>query len=168
MEACQICGKEAVGEGYVEGAKVPLCHTCAQYGNRLQLYQQFQPAKPAPKIHLKDEQHFIDNAGATIKSAREQKGWDRMQLGKRLFISETDIRAFEDDRRKPTPSQVEKLEHELGIQLVVTDKLDERDDRLKTKGGHRQSPESNDGDNRPSPRKKEEFTLGDIVTIKKK
>ncbi|MBI5226913.1 TIGR00270 family protein [Candidatus Micrarchaeota archaeon] len=164
MEACQICGKEAVGEGYVEGAKVPLCHTCAQYGNRLQLYQQFQPPKPAPKVHLKDEQHFIENAGSTIKSARELKGWDRTQLGKRLFISETDIRAFEDDRRFPTPAQVEKLEHELGIKLVVTDKPEERD-----KGGNEKTqPREGTPGRTPGPRKPEEFTLGDIVTIKKK
>lgn len=160
MEYCQVCGKQAVGEGYVEGARVPLCPNCVQYGSRFQVYDEYKPRAPAPRPRLQDDVHFIDDAGAAIKSAREAKGWDRAQLGKRLFISETDIRAFEENRRKPTPAQVEKLEHELGITLLAKDAPEEK--------------QKKDSDARPAPakaagpRKAEEFTLGDIVTIKKK
>lgn len=158
-ETCQVCGKQAVGEGYVEGARVPLCPTCVQYGERFSPYQQFQPKPAAPRAHLREDDHFIENAGLAIKSAREAKGWDRAQLGKRLFISETDIRAFEEDRRKPTPAQVEKLEHELGIKLLVKDAPEEKE----------KPAEARPISNKPSgARKSEEFTLGDIVTIKKK
>ncbi len=161
MESCQICGKEAVGEGYVEGARVPLCPVCVQYGEGFSVYDQYKPKAPAPRPRLREEDHFIENAGLAIKSAREAKGWDRVQLGKRLFISETDIRAFEDDRRKPSPAQVEKLEHELGIKLMAKDAPE---DKEKKDADARKAPAQNKG----GPRKAEEFTLGDIVTIRKK
>lgn len=159
-ESCQICGKPAVGEGFVEGARVPLCPYCVQYGERFNAYEQYRPKPAAPRPRLKEEEHFIENFGATIKATREAKGWDRVQLGKRLFISETDIRAFEEDRRKPTPAQVEKLEKELHIKLLVKDAPEEKD--KKTADAR---PVSNKS---AGPRKAEEFTLGDIVTIKKK
>lgn len=158
MESCQICGKPAVGEGFVEGARVPLCPNCVRFGNRFDVYDEYKPKPPAPRPRLKEDEHFVEHAGASIKAAREAKGWDRAQLGKRLFISETDIRAFEEDRRKPTPAQVEKLEHELGIKLLEKDAPQE-----DKKDANRPAQAKASG-----PRKTQEFTLGDIVTIKKK
>ncbi len=162
-ETCQICGKTAIGEGYVESARVPLCPTCVQYSERFSPYQQFQPNVASPRPRLKDDDHFIENTGAAIKAAREAKGWDRVQLGKRLFISETDIRAFEEDRRKPSPAQVERLEKELHIKLLVKDAAEEKDKKDAARPSS--APQ---GVHRGAPKKAEEFTLGDIVTIKKK
>jgi len=161
MEYCQVCGKEAVGEGYVEGARVPLCPNCVQYGTRFTVFEQYKPRAPAPTPRLKEDSHFIDGAGAAIKAAREAKGWDRAQLGKRLFISETDIRAFEEDRRKPTPAQVERLEKELHIKLVAKDAPEEKEKKDET-------PRPPQAAGRNAPRKMDEFTLGDIATIRKK
>ncbi len=158
-EPCQICGKDAIGEGFVEGARVPLCPNCVQFGERFSTYQRFQPKAAAPRMRLKEDDHFIDNAGSAIKAAREAKGWDRVQLGKRLFISETDIRAFEDERRKPTPAQVERLEKELHIKLLVKDAPEEKEKKDESRPS---APKAS------GPRKMDEFTLGDIVTIKKK
>lgn len=153
MESCQICGKEAVGEGFVEGAKVPLCNLCLDFASKFDVYDEYKPPVAEKKFAPKPQvvERFVDDWTQKIKSAREKKGWDRSELGKRLFISETDIKAFEDGRRKPEPSQREKIERELGVSLIESEVLEsvEKKKSLPPKSG-------------------QALTLGDLVKIKKK
>ncbi|MBI4361024.1 TIGR00270 family protein [Candidatus Micrarchaeota archaeon] len=153
MESCQVCGREAVGEGFVEGAKVPLCNRCIDHASKFDVYDDYKPHAPEKKFVPKAQvvERFVDGWAQKIKSGREKKGWDRLELGKRLFISETDIKAFEDGRRKPEPGQREKIERELGISLVESEVLDSVE---KTQTA--------------PPKPGQALTLGDLVKIKKK
>ncbi len=152
MEDCQVCGREAVGEGYVEGAKVPLCGRCMDHATRFDVYDAYKPPAPvraAPKTQTVER--YVEDWNTKIKSARQAKGFERGELGNKLAISENDIKAFEDGRRKPTPAQREKMERLLGVSLVVSEVQDETE-KLQA---------------RPIP-KGQGFTLGDVVKIRKK
>lgn len=153
MESCQICGREAVGEGFVEGANVPLCNRCIDHASKFDVYDEYKPHAPEKKFVPKAQvvERFVDDWPNLIKAGREKKGWDRLELGKRLFISETDIKAFEDGRRKPDPRQRQKIERELSISLVESEVLDSVEKKPAA-----------------LPRPGQALTLGDLVKIKKK
>ncbi|MDP2717911.1 MAG: multiprotein-bridging factor 1 family protein [Candidatus Micrarchaeota archaeon] len=152
MEDCQICGREAVGEGFVEGAKVPLCGRCMDHATRFDVYDAYKPPKPVKQAQRPETvEHYVEDWNGKLKSAREAKDFQRGELGNKVFISETDIKAFEDGRRKPTPAQLEKLERLLGVSLVVSE--------IEGEAEKQQA--------RPV-QKGQAFTLGDIVKIKKK
>jgi ribosome-binding protein aMBF1 (putative translation factor) len=62
-------------------------------------------------MKTQDEQRIMvrEKAAATIKAAREQKGWTRYELAKRAGIGETHLHAIEDG--------------EFSIRLDIFDKL---------------------------------------------
>ncbi len=152
MESCHVCGNDALGTGLVEGAKVALCDRCARYAGKFELFESYRPARPAPLRKAEaPEADFVPGFGLKLKNAREKKGLSREELGKKLLVSEADLRAFEEERRKPLPDLVRKLEYELGISLLSSN-LDKEIQKQQQ---------------RPMARG-QELTLGDIIKIKRK
>ncbi|MBI5036774.1 multiprotein-bridging factor 1 family protein [Candidatus Micrarchaeota archaeon] len=153
MESCHICGNDAIGTGYVEGAKIALCERCAEHSKRFQLFEQYRPQQPKPAQRKeKPEQELVAGFGRKIMKARvETKSLSREDFAKQMLISEPDLRAYEEERRKPLPDVAKKIEYALGITLVES-KIAEEVEQQQAK----------------SVPFKKEFTLGDIIKIKKK
>lgn len=152
MESCHVCGNDAIGNGWVEGAKVALCGRCERYASKFELDSAHRPvARMAQKKPALAEARFVPGFGQKLKEAREKKGLSRDQLGKKLLVSEADLRAFEEERRNPLPELTKKLEYLLGVTLVFSD-LEKEIQRQQQKPVFRG----------------QELTLGDMIKFKKK
>ncbi len=147
---CHICGREAVGEGTVEGAKVALCDRCVRYAKRFTVYEEYLPPKPvaAPKQAQKTVS-LVEDYARKIKSAREKKGLSREGFAKKFFIGVSDIAAFGEGRLKPVEDQAKKIEYALGISLFEQESIESiaKSERLPKRGGG--------------------LTLADVVDVKK-
>ncbi|HII39483.1 TPA: TIGR00270 family protein [Candidatus Micrarchaeota archaeon] len=120
---CDICGRPAIGEAFVEGARVWVCMRCSQHGRMITR----KPA-PAPKgmgtaIRAKPvaapELELAENYGTLLKKAREGKGLNLEQLGQQVGIRAQEIQRMEEQKLKPPEKDRIKLESFLKIRLIV-------------------------------------------------
>ena len=137
MDECHGCGKQAAGEGLVEGVMVSLCETCSSYASSFAFHPEYQalmqkkkfektpsyssgPQKsfipPAPKKKIEGE--LAENFGKKIMQARDKKGLSRKELAQKLFIQEKELEGFEQQKFRPNENVVKKLEFALGITLT--------------------------------------------------
>lgn len=136
---CQVCGKVAIGEGSVEGAKVPVCERCARFASDFVMFK--IPAAPSkPKAYALQssskgmassqaarpsagsagsggEMELAEDYGKRMMQAREKLGLTRKDLAKKLFIQEKELDGFEHQKFKPNEGLVKKLEFALGVSL---------------------------------------------------
>ncbi len=131
---CQVCGRPAVGEGKVEGTKVPLCENCSAYSGEFTVYKNAFPApkpksfqyssyssgqarqQPAPRA-AQGEMELAEDFGKRIMQARGRQGLSRKDLAKKMLIQEKELEGFEQQKFKPGEAIVKKLEFALGIKL---------------------------------------------------
>ncbi|MFH0834933.1 MAG: multiprotein-bridging factor 1 family protein [Candidatus Micrarchaeota archaeon] len=125
---CQTCGKNAAGEGLVEGARVPLCERCAGYADDFSYYAPPKTAKkkpnelPAKAVRVSME--IADDYGKIIARARDARGMTRKELAAKLFIHENELASFEESRIKPSETLAKKLEFALGVKLFEEIEVD--------------------------------------------
>ena len=132
MYECHVCGRDAIGSGFIEGAKVTVCNDCSQYAKNLVYFNPPVDARESRKKQsantpydtrvnrppsIQQATELREDYGEAIKKTREKRGWTREELAKKLFIKESDLIAFEEKRLKPTPDVEKKLEYALGIRL---------------------------------------------------
>ena len=120
---CDICGRPAVGEAFVEGARMMVCVRCAGHGRMIarkpapvpqgKSFAILAPKKPLPEFEL------TEGYGAVIKKAREGKGLTLEQLGQQLGIRAQEILHMEEQKLKPPEKDCKKLEAFLKIKLLV-------------------------------------------------
>lgn len=152
MEECGICGGVAVGEGVVEGAKLPLCNKCLRFGRKIKVYyddelsERPQQSMPTPRKELA----LVDGFSKVISAAREARKLTRKELAEKLFVRENELAAFEEGRLKPVVAVAKKLEFALGVKLL------EEESVLESIARESKAPRGSD------------FSFGDMVTIKKK
>lgn len=128
---CQVCGKPAAGEGFVEGAKVPLCETCSEYSSDFSVYKSYSPPKkiirafpsysqpkPAQPAAKAGEMQLVEDYGKKIMQGRAKKGLSRKDLAHKLLIQEKELEGFEQQKYKPGEATIKKLEFALGISLL--------------------------------------------------
>ncbi len=120
-EACQICGRPAVAQAIIAGAKVPVCERDGGYGQVLT-----PPATPRSSSNPNAgrnpllEYDLVENYARLIKNARTANNLSLEQLSHAASIRQNELHAFEEGRTHPTVSDAQKLERALKITLLRT------------------------------------------------
>jgi len=151
---CQTCGRNAAGEGVVEGARVPLCERCSGYADDFSYYapptvKKKPNALPAKAICVSRE--IVDDYGKVIARARDSRGMTRKELAAKLFIHESELASFEESRIKPSETLAKKIEFALGIKLFEEIEIGARKDGAE-----------------PAAKKPDGVSLADVLEIKKR
>ena len=151
MTACDICGKPAITQAMVEGARLSVCAGCLRYGTEVQTAQRpRQGGQPRPP----KEYDVVEGFGRLVRKSREKAGMSRQELARKLFVFDNVLERVEDERLRPDEKLARKLEKELGITI------------LEEKGREAQTPPA--PANAPAQASSRGLTLADIIEIKKK
>ncbi|HII44932.1 MAG TPA: TIGR00270 family protein [Candidatus Poseidoniaceae archaeon] len=131
MGECEICGAMNVGVRLVLMGKtnVYACQRCVEKlglasnkvapGIKQSLTRQVKTTKSRRKndIMAKQEKELVDDFASKIAAARQSKGWNQSELGKRMAETVNVIKSAESGK-PPTDSVVKKFERVLGISLM--------------------------------------------------
>ncbi|HLC47639.1 MAG TPA: multiprotein-bridging factor 1 family protein [Candidatus Norongarragalinales archaeon] len=138
---CYICGKAAVTDAIVEGARVSVCADCTRYGKPIAQppgvrrpvsttsVKTFEPAS----VPIHHEYSVVEGFGKLISDARQGLHLTRRELANTLFISENVIERMEAGHLMPEHKVAQKLEKFLKIKLIeenIPGKVDKLKDEL--------------------------------------
>ena len=115
-EYCQVCGKPASTEAFLEGARVWLCAKCLRFGKTVAV----RPRMPQARLGSSGEMEEIENPGEAVKRAREARRISVGDLAKKIFVNEKELMKIERGELVPSEGVARKLERELGIKLLET------------------------------------------------
>ncbi len=142
MGDCELCGAMKVGTRLVtmERTQVQACKRCTdKLGlNDAKLAPGLAKAKSIAStsggyggigkkgkdIMLRGEKELASDFSKRITRAREEKGWDKKELARRMAEKINIVNSAESGKR-PTDSVIRKLERTLDITLMVESKPDE-------------------------------------------
>jgi putative transcription factor len=128
---CEICGNNA-GKGTrieLDGVEMLACEACSKYGKVLdapkpQTQQAFGQQFGAPKkIVFEKEEKFeqillVDDFGARIKKAREQKQLTFEDFSHLVKEKASVLRNIESGHFEPSPELARRLEKTLNIRII--------------------------------------------------
>ncbi len=160
---CDVCGCDIKGKPYhviIEGAKLTVCAKCARLGSAEwkpeeetmrftpKLTRQIRPRRTGMKWKdvIPEEITVIENYGSIIRRARQSLGLSQEDLGRRINEKASVIKKLEGEKIMPDERLARKIEHALGIKLLVPFTVPEVPSNLS--------------------RVRREVTLGEIVHLK--
>jgi len=134
---CDVCGREIIGKPHhviIEGAKLTTCVECAKLGS-----EEWKPEPKSLKISskprstrqfklrrikrksrdIREDLTIIENFGSIVRRARRRSGLSQEDLGRRISEKVSVIRKIESERMMPNERLARKLEHALGVKLLV-------------------------------------------------
>jgi len=134
---CDVCGREILGKPHrviIEGAKMITCAKCAKLGS-----EEWKPEPKSLKVSFKPESTrqfrlrltkrrskdiredltIIENFGLIVRKARQRSGLSQEDLGRKIGEKVSVIRKIEGERMMPSERLARKLEHALGVKLLV-------------------------------------------------
>jgi len=134
---CPICDGKIWGKGQkvlIEGAKIIVCESCAQYGKKIpskpETSTSFQKKTYTRKITgtnkkpIKKEENLLEtpyeiisNYATRIKNLRNEKNLTQEQFAKKLHEKESLIKRIEGGKVEPTIELAKKIEKLFNIQL---------------------------------------------------
>jgi len=126
---CELCGRNCdCKAANVDGVMMMLCPNCIRHGEviptpKTQTVAQ-KPSldrikKPPVKDIYKDmNKELVTGWNEKIKKAREKKGLTREELGFKIGERTVTISKIENGDLRPSDKMIEKLQKELGINLV--------------------------------------------------
>jgi len=147
MRTCEVCGREIVGPAYlamIEGAELVVCADCTRYAkwfkklgrgehrpSQARTRRPMQRAREATasmlyKVERAEELELMEDFGRKVKEAREAKGLTQEELGKMIGEKASVISRIESGKMTPDIMLARKLEHALGIKLLVRAREKER------------------------------------------
>lgn len=130
---CEMCGNQVGTRRYmVDGTVMSLGMCCSKYGQLLEGGKAPVGSKAAVQqglerragrsqsrdIYKEETWDLVDDFGARIRRAREQKGWDHARLGDRVSARVPQLRQIESGHLRPSDELARKMERELGITLL--------------------------------------------------
>ena len=122
MEECEICGRKA-GNLYLvelEGAQMVACSECskgAKVIDQLSTTQKVEQARRPEKVV--EQMQVVENYGAKMRKARESLGIPLKVLAEKINEKESTLFRIEGEHTLPSDKVAKKLEHELGIRLII-------------------------------------------------
>ena len=134
---CDVCGREIIGSPHrviIEGAKLTTCAECAKLGSsewkpepkRLKILPKTRSARQFRLRQAKERSRdiredltIIENFGSIIKKARQRSGLSQEDLGRKISEKVSVIRKIEGEKMMPNERLARKLEHALGVKLLV-------------------------------------------------
>ncbi|GEM_PF-118247 len=163
--ACDLCGKMvSLVQAIIEGTELSVCEACSKHGKiiRKQMYaqnvshqkttqQKSMQGHTATPVKTPVQETILDivkEYGHIIKESREKRQLTQDDFARLLNEKVTLLQKIEAGLAKPTIALAKKLEHALAIKLI---------EEVKDETQY----ESSKG-------KKEAFTLGDFIKIKKR
>lgn len=144
---CDLCGKELpLVRARIEGTEMDVCKDCASFGQII--------AKPKPRflpqkrVHVAPEikEYVVDEFSDIIRRGREKLGLTQKEFALKLNEKESIIHNIETGHFHPSIPLAQKIEKFLKVKLI---------DKEETTEIKQQQT------------KKEEYTLGDYIKIKK-
>ncbi len=155
MKVCEICGRQTnkTYKTYLEGSKIDVCYDCLVKHN-LKPIESYNVVIKRNIFEPKDKEEsldIIDNYGKIIRQARDRLKLTQEEMAKKLGISLIKYRQIEHETIIPEKELLKKIEKILNICLINKNEDDEDDDVdiIASTNTH-------------------EFTLGDIVEIRKR
>ena len=155
MARCEMCGREAeLVKAEIEGGELKVCYGCAKYGKIKQesvhrvLPQSKKPVGSASK-HERPSFRIVKDCSSLIRTAREKREMSQEDFAKFLNERESIVAKWEQGSLRPRIDTARRLERKLGIRLVEKEEETSEDvDVPKVK--------------------KDEFTLGDFIKVRKR
>lgn len=164
---CEVCGQEIWGKPHrtmIEGAMLYTCDECAKLGSRSWVSEPKLGSVPlrgrvtAPRrvfvqrrgrFDVSEDVELAENLAQVVRQARERAGLTHEELGKRINERVSVLQRVETGKFQPDNALARKLEHALGVKILVSASVPVVTDQPVVK----QPPEP---------------TLGDVVSIKKR
>jgi len=135
---CEVCGRQIYGKPHrviIEGAKMTTCAKCAELGSgywepelkrqksltRITSGRSFPPRVSVRKRASSVPENLVvtENFGSIVRKARERLGLSHEDLGRKIKEKVSVIRKIETEKIVPDRRVANKLEHALGIKLLV-------------------------------------------------
>jgi len=134
---CDVCGREIVGKPHhviIEGAKMTTCVQCAKLGSaewkpepktrnlpfKIEPSRQFKLKRVKRRIReIREDLTIIENFGSIVRKARQRSNLSQEDLGRKIGEKVSVIRKIEGEKIMPNERLARKLEHVLGIKLLV-------------------------------------------------
>ncbi len=117
MESCQVCGRPAQTEAFLEGARVWLCNNCLRFGRAVEVRRP-AASRPAPAPTGGGEVGVVDGFGAAVRRGREAKRLSVAELARKIFVNEKELAKIEREELVPAEGVARKLERELGVKVL--------------------------------------------------
>jgi putative transcription factor len=131
---CPICGSIIWGKGQrvlLEGAKITVCHNCAQHGVKIKKsprniqvsksspYQTKKPRKPKTfKTDFGSDLELISDFASKIRNKRNSLGLNQDQFAQKLNEKPSLMRRIETGKVEPTIKLAKKIEEIYDIKLL--------------------------------------------------
>ena len=142
MRICEVCGREIIGPAYlarIEGAELVVCSECVVYASSYRRLRRGErtrraaaqaraqrPMRPqrmrAPlstRVEQAEKLELVEDFGQRIRAAREARGLTQEELGKMIGEKASVISRIEAGKMEPDIVLARKLEHALGLKLLV-------------------------------------------------
>jgi putative transcription factor len=164
---CPICGGIIWGRGQnvlIEGAKITVCQSCAQYGVKIKnipslsdnIKQSYAMSESPAKKKVYNREidnglEIVEDYVTRIKNARNSRGLNQDQFAQKLNEKPSLLRRIEAGKVEPTIKLAKKIEQVYEITLVK--KVDEIEPSLPQTKYMKKSSSS---------------SLGDIAFVKKR
>ncbi|MHA1985851.1 MAG: multiprotein bridging factor aMBF1 [Promethearchaeota archaeon] len=133
---CQICGSIIWGKGQrviLEGARITVCHNCAQHGTKIQKSPSSytfgkKPIKKKPYTATKSQKYkpktveeleIVSDYARKVKNARNRLGLNQDQFAQKLNEKPSLIRRIETGKAEPTVKLAKKIQQIYKIQLLI-------------------------------------------------
>jgi uncharacterized protein (TIGR00270 family) len=146
---CDICGKDApLFRGRIEGTIMNVCKNCSSFGEVLAKPAAQKPLALRPKP-VEILERVVPGFGAIIKERREFLGLKQEDFAKKINEKDSLVHKIETGAFTPSIMLARKIGHFLGISLV--EDVQEEEGPVGKKASRGES----------------EFTLGDVLKIKK-
>jgi putative transcription factor len=135
---CEVCGRQILGEPHrviIERAKMTTCPKCAELGSG-----EWKP-EPASRgwsvatgnvsaaktafikkrgtVTVSEDIVVVEGYGSLIRRTREKMGLSHEDLGRKIAEKVSVLKKIENEKMVPDQKVSEKLEHTLGIKLLV-------------------------------------------------
>jgi len=164
---CPICGGKIWGRGekvLLEGAKITVCQSCAQFGIKIKAKPQMiettkklypKPTSSVKKVvrhrEIEESIEIVSDYVVRIREARNARGLNQDQFAQKLNEKPSLLRRIEAGKVEPTTKLAKKIEEVYNIKLLK--QVDEIEPAAKQNQYMKKSSGS---------------SLGDIAYVKKK
>jgi putative transcription factor len=135
---CEVCGRQIAGNAYrvvIEGAKMVTCAKCANLGSahwepasksfkssaerRFRTTVKSVPVRRKSSVRVSEDVVVVEGFGSLVRGAREKSGLSHEDLGRKIQEKVSVIKKIESGRMAPDHRLAAKLEHALGVKLLV-------------------------------------------------
>lgn len=131
MPDCERCGRNTRLQLVdIAGARMHVCSDCARYGKPVKERREAEPAPqrtaagpktvrpPKPDAMSNRNKELAEDYPKRIQRARENRGWSREELGRKINERVSIISKLENGEMHPSDQLIRKLEKTLEIRLM--------------------------------------------------